>query len=122
MLATSETGFPLTTSIPFRLAWCSLRFPFWPAAVDPWSALLVLGGALLAGGAMAFWIYRHDPQSAVAMVGMLALVLFSLAHLLTLYALAVVVLLFRFRAHQVGRYARAVRLALAVTLPLPSVG
>jgi Dolichyl-phosphate-mannose-protein mannosyltransferase len=108
--------FPTDYVNPFPGGMVQPAFPFWPADIDPWSYLLVLGALLLSGSALALLIYRHDSQSGIAVVGMLALGLFSLAHLLTLYALAVVVLLFRFRAHRVGRYARAVRFALAVTL------
>jgi hypothetical protein len=73
---------------------------------------------LLAGGASAFLIYRRDHQSAVAVLGMLALTVFSLAPLLTLYALTLVILLFRYKAHRVGRHARAVALIMAITLTI----
>jgi hypothetical protein len=93
-------------------------FPFWPVDADPWSVLLVLGAILLAGAAVALLIWRRDHQSVVAVVGMLALILFSLAHLLALYVIALVVLLFRYRAHRVGRYTRAFALVAAVTLTI----
>jgi Dolichyl-phosphate-mannose-protein mannosyltransferase len=110
--------FPTDYVSPFSTGLVQPAFPFWPAHLDSWSLLLALGAVLLASGAVALLIYRRDHQSMVAVVGMLALVLFSLAHLLTLYVVTLVVLLFRYRVHRGGQYAPAVRLVVAVTLTI----
>jgi hypothetical protein len=110
--------FPSDYVNPHQTGMVQPALPFLPAHVDPWSALLVIGALLLASGAIALLIYRRDHQSAIAVVGMLALILLSLTHLLTLYVITLVVLLFRYRAHRVGRHARAVALVAAITLTI----
>jgi 4-amino-4-deoxy-L-arabinose transferase-like glycosyltransferase len=110
--------FPPDYVNPFPTGLVQPNFPFWPVSVDPWLVVAGLGAPMLAGAAVALWVHRNDHQSAIAAIGMLALLVLSLGHLLTLYVLALVVLLFRYRIHRVGRYASAVRVVVAITLTI----
>jgi hypothetical protein len=110
--------FPPDYVNPFPTGLVEPSFPFWPVSLDPWLAVAGLGALLLAGAAVALWVHRNDQQAAIAVIGMLALLVLSLSHLLTLYVLALVVLLFRYQAHRVGRYASAVRVLVAITLTI----
>jgi Dolichyl-phosphate-mannose-protein mannosyltransferase len=103
---------------PFETGLVQPQFPIWPVHVDSSLALAALGALVLLSAAVTFWTHRHDHQAAVAAIGMLAMVVTSLAHLLTLYALTLVVLLFRYRVHRSGQYAPAVRFVSAVTLAI----